>query len=216
MNERNLAWYEDWTAAILAALLLSVLGALFSPLAAAEIPRDAYRHRADLTRSARLAWGLDAPVATMAAQIHQESRWRANARSPVGAQGIAQFMPATADWIGGAYSALGAGDPQNPVWAMRALVTYDKHLYGRATAATDCDRMWMVLWAYNGGETWVKRDKALAAKSGADTTRAAAVEPFNAGRSPANFRENRGYPRLILLRYEPLYARAGFGLGMCA
>lgn len=31
------------------------------------------QYRRDLTRSARLVWGLDAPVATMAAQIHQES-----------------------------------------------------------------------------------------------------------------------------------------------
>ena len=42
------------------------------------------------------------------------------------------------------------------------------------------------------------------------------VERHNAGRSAANFRENRHYPRAILLRWEPLYAAAGWGPGVCA
>ena len=42
------------------------------------------------------------------------------------------------------------------------------------------------------------------------------VERHNAGRSAANFRENRHYPRAILLRWEPMYAAAGWGPGVCA
>lgn len=179
------------------------------------IPRDAYRYRADLTRAARAVWGLDAPVATFAAQIHQESRWRVNAASPVGALGIAQFMPATTQWIGGAYSALGPGDAKNPTWALRALVTFDRHLFDRATAVTPCDRMWMALWGYNGGEGWVRRDQALAARHGADPRVALAVEPFNAGRNASAYAENRSYPRLILLKHQPLYIARGFGNGVC-
>ncbi|WZB64465.1 lytic transglycosylase domain-containing protein [Achromobacter xylosoxidans] len=44
---------------------------------------------------------MDAPVSTFAAQIHQESAWRPGAVSAVGAQGMAQFMPATSSWIAG-------------------------------------------------------------------------------------------------------------------
>ncbi|MDO8933546.1 MAG: lytic transglycosylase domain-containing protein [Rhodocyclaceae bacterium] len=185
-------------------------------LALAQVPQDAYRHRAELVRNARMIWGMDAPTATFAAQIHQESRWHDTAVSPVGARGVAQFMPATAQWIGGAYSTLGPGDPTNPAWAIRALVTYDLHLFKRVDAVTPCERFWKVLWAYNGGETWVHRDEKRAAQAGRDPRRVTEVEPFNAGRSAAAFAENRGYPRVILTKFEPRYVAAGFGVGVCS
>ena len=199
-------------AAFLALVLASAVAS------AADVPRDALRHRQELTREARQAWGLTAPVATFAAQIHQESRWRSDAVSPVGAQGMTQFMPATTRWIAGAYPReLGAAEPFNPTWAMRALVVYDRHLWERVKAATACDRMAMALSAYNGGLGWVWRDQKLATSKGADGTRwFDQIERFNAGRHAAAFRENRGYPRLILLSYEPRYVAAGWGLGSCA
>jgi hypothetical protein len=40
------------------------------------------------------------PVEFFARVIWQESRFKAQAVSPKGAQGIAQFMPETADWRG--------------------------------------------------------------------------------------------------------------------
>ena len=202
---------HNWLCTLFVALCVALTQVAYS----ADLPRDAYRYRAVLTRAAHSQWGLDAPVATFAAQVHQESRWRANATSPVGAAGIAQFMPATADWIGGAYSALGPGDATNPTWALRALVTYDKALHDRVNAATPCDRMWMALWGYNGGEGWVRRDQALAARHKADPRVALAVEPYNAGRNAATFKENRNYPRLILLAHQPRYIAAGFGTGAC-
>lgn len=198
-------------------LVLLVGGLLSVRAAAADIPQGALKHRADLTRNARAVWGLDAPVATFAGQVHQESRWRPEAVSPVGAQGIAQFMPATADWIGAAYPALANQQPFNPGWGLRALVTYDRHLWERIKAATPCDRMAMTLSAYNGGLGWVWRDQKLAAAQGADSARwFDQVEQFNAGRHAAAFRENRGYPRLILLTFEPRYNAAGWGRGSCA
>lgn len=176
------------------------------------VPRDALRHQRDLTRNARAVWGMDAPVATFAAQIHQESRWRTDAQSPVGAQGIAQFMPATATWISGAYR-MGEAQPYNTGWALRALVTYDRWLWDRVQAADACSHMAMSLSAYNGGPGWVYRDQALAAQRGADRLRwFGHVERFNAGRSAANFAENRDYPRVILTRWQPLYAAWGGGI----
>ena len=199
-------------ARIILALLLAMI--LLPLLAMAEVPRDALRHQRDLMRNAHAVWGLDAPVAMFAAQIQQESRWRADAQSVVGAQGMAQFMPATATWISGAYK-LGEPQPNNPGWALRALVTYDHHLWRRVTAATPCDRAAMTLSAYNGGLGWVYRDQKLAAQQGVDRTRwFDAVERFNAGRSAANFRENRHYPRVILTRWQPVYASWG-GVIVC-
>jgi soluble lytic murein transglycosylase-like protein len=180
------------------------------------IPADAQRWRSQLVRNARLEWGLDAPTSTFAAQVHQESGWRADARSPVGASGMAQFMPATASWISGAYRRLGPEDPTNPVWALRALVVYDRHLWERAQAATGCERMAKTLSGYNGGAKWVARDEVLARQRGLDPGRwFGHVEAVNSGRHAAAWRENRGYPRRILRELEPRYLAAGWGGGSC-
>lgn len=199
-------------------LLCFAIALLSASAAHAQVPKDAFAYRGELTRNARAVWGLNAPVATFAAQIHQESRWRADAVSPVGAQGMTQFMPSTTRWIAGAYPAeLADAAPFNPAWAMRALIQYDRHLWARIAAANACDRMAMTLSAYNGGLGWVYRDQRRAAAGGADRQRwFGQVERFNAGRSAAAFRENRGYPRVILRTFEPRYVAAGFGQGACS
>ncbi|TAM05613.1 MAG: lytic transglycosylase domain-containing protein [Paraburkholderia sp.] len=203
---------------VLIAVVLALIGTTAFAQVPAQIPPKALAYRAELTRNARAVWGIDAPVASFAAQIHQESRWRADAVSSVGARGMSQFMPATADWIAGAYPAeLGDARPFNPSWSIRALVRYDRHLWQRITAASACERMAMALSAYNGGLGWVYRDQRLALANGADRQRwFGHVERFNAGRRPAAFRENRGYPRVILRTFEPRYMKAGFGPGVCS
>ncbi|MGE4536650.1 MAG: transglycosylase SLT domain-containing protein [Desulfovibrio sp.] len=184
-------------------------------VAAPGVPQRAMRYRAELIRNARVAWGLSAPVATFAAQVHQESGWRADAKSPVGAAGMAQFMPTTGRWIAGLFPELAANEPYNPSWALRALVTYDKWLWDRVSGRDACQRMAMALSAYNGGLGWVQRDKSLTGQQGGDAlVWFGQVETHNAGRSAAAFRENRGYPRRILGRLEPLYIRSGFGQGV--
>lgn len=187
------------------------------PVFADSIPLAAEQYRRLLVRSAHAGWGLDAPIATMAGQVHQESRWASQASSPVGAQGLAQFMPGTAVWIAQVYPAsLGAAQPYNPGWALRALVSFDRWLYARNPARNDCERWAFVLSAYNGGQGWVNRDRKLASAKGADPlVWFDSVERHNAGRSAANLRENRHYPRAILRRWEPLYAAAGWGAGVC-
>jgi soluble lytic murein transglycosylase-like protein len=189
-----------------------VLLEFLAPYARAQVPVDATRYKLDLRRQAQLVWGLDAPVATFAAQIHQESRWRADARSPVGAQGLAQFMPATARWISGAYAELGDNAPYNPTWAIRALVTYDKHLYDRVKAANHCERMAYALAGYNGGLGWVYKRQKLSPEPLVCLGKTCELNP---GIHPANQRENAEYPRRILLQHEPLYVRAGWGNGSC-
>ncbi|MDH1281034.1 transglycosylase SLT domain-containing protein [Pseudomonas chengduensis] len=200
-------------------LLVFAVGFFIVPSAdAAGIPPAAEQHRRTLVRAAHAEWGLGAPVATFAAQVHQESAWRVNARSGVGAEGLAQFMPATADWMAEIYPrSLGPAQPYNPGWALRAMVAFDRWLYERNQAASECDRWAFVMAGYNGGNGWVNRDRRLASAKGADPLAwFDSVERHNAGRSIANFRENRHYPRAILLRWEPMYVAAGWGPGVCA
>ncbi len=63
------------------------------------------------------AAGNDLPVEFFARVIWQESRFNALAVSRKGAQGIAQFMPATADWRG-------LADPFDPIEALKNSASY--------------------------------------------------------------------------------------------
>ncbi len=204
-----------FVAVICASLLLIALASsarAAGPGLQAEWPAAATRYRADLTRQARLQWGLDAPVAAFAAQIHQESMWRRDAVSRVGAQGMAQFMPATARWWCELHRlSTDECQPRNPTWALRALVGYDRWLWDRIrNTADECDRFAMTLSAYNGGLGWVRRDRALASSKGLDSSRYwGAVETVNAGRAAWAIKENRDYPRRILLQHAPRYAAWG-------
>lgn len=218
---------RDWRTALADAAWALVMVALAAALVLAcapvqaqqvqQVPKAALKYRAELTRNARAVWGLEAPVATFAAQVHQESAWRPLAVSRVGAAGLAQFMPGTSAWIAGRYPELARNEPFHPGWALRALVTYDRWLYERTRAASGCEHWAFVLSAYNGGLGWVQRDARLAASRGLDArVWFGAVETVNAGRSAANWHENRGYPARILRRLEPAYVAAGWGRGVCS
>ena len=72
----------------------------------------------------RAAAENDLPVEFFARVIWQESRFNARAVSRKGAQGIAQFMPQTADWRG-------LADPFEPVEALRNSARYLHDLHNR-------------------------------------------------------------------------------------
>ena len=203
-----------WVAFVLCiAFPLLLLTLTANAHAADAIPRAATTHRLALKREAQRVWGLDAPTASFAAQIHQESRWRENARSPVGAQGLAQFMPATAQWIGGFDTTLKPTQPFSAAWSLRALVVYDKWLYDRVRGVDECNRMAFAMAAYNGGLGWVNKRKARSPQPGVCFGVTCAINP---GITAANQRENQHYPEVILKRYEPLYANTwGWGRGVC-
>lgn len=210
------SWPDRWVMVIFIGLTVGLIASLPKTCNAA-IPDHANKYRRDLVRLAHAEWGLDAPVATFAAQIHQESGWNAEARSRVGAEGLSQFMPGTAAWISRLRKDLAANEPMNPVWAMRSMIVYDGWLHQRVQARRPCDKWAMTLSAYNGGLGWVIRDKRQASVKGTDPLAwFNSVERHNSGRSTANFKENRDYPRKILLRWEPLYERAGWGTGVCS
>lgn len=198
-----------WMLAFLAMQLIALTVLSLVCMAQAQpIPREAARYQLTLKREAQLAWGLQAPVATFAAQVHQESRWRLDARSPVGAVGLAQFMPTTSNWIGGLYPGLNERSPTNPTWSLRALVTYDKWLANRIQADDECQDMAFALSAYNGGLGWVYKRQKLSQQPGRCLGSTCTINP---GITPASQRENQHYPEVILLKYEPLYLTWGNG-----
>lgn len=192
-----------------------LLASIQARAAEVTIPRAAEAHRATLVRAAHAAWGLDAPVAVFAAQIHTESWWRNDTVSHVGAQGLAQFMPSTAKWLPSVAPETGRPAPFNPGWSLRALCVYDKWLWDRVAGRNDFERMAFTLSAYNGGLGWVQRDKRKARAQGLDDrVWFASVETVNAGRGRAAFAENRQYPRRILRERQQAYIRAGWGPGI--
>ena len=184
-----------------------------------RIPRAALQYRSQLIREARAVWGMDAPVAVFAAQIHTESWWRNGTVSSAGAQGLAQFMPSTAKWLPGVAPETGTPAPFNPAWSLRACVTYDKWLHDRlrpmrAASLAVCERMAFTLSAYNGGIGWVGKDRALAARTGRNPDRwFGHVEDVNAGRNKSAIQENRRYVTLIFQR-QSAYVAAGWGPGV--
>jgi membrane-bound lytic murein transglycosylase MltF len=198
-----------------------IILALFLCLSAyAQIPERADHYRRDLTRISQQEMGLAAPVALFAAQIHQESSWRSDAKSPY-AVGLTQFTPATAKWISEIYSDLGDATPYSPVWAMRAMVRYDRHIVERvkpwhARDIPECDKWAFALSGYNGGPGWITRDRRQAENAGhCPDVWWGSVESFST-RSASAFKENRHYVNRILNDLEPRYIAAGWpGASTC-
>lgn len=190
----------DWLAVAIAAAVLSAILPAY-----AGVPTEANRYRSYLTRQARVVWGINAPIADFAAQIHQESGWKWDARSQAGAKGLAQFMPATAVWLDGLYE-MGGPKVYNPVWSIRAMVTYDRHLWDRLPQdAGNCHRMGWSLRAYNGGAGYLNRE----ARTAGGWDYAGMEKACTAHRAGWACRENIEYPRRILTRIAPLYQTWG-------
>ncbi|MBB4845000.1 soluble lytic murein transglycosylase-like protein [Paucibacter oligotrophus] len=200
-----------WFLAVLVTVLVALL-ALDAAHAADQLPVQAPNaaapYRAMLVRAAHSQWGLEAPVAALAAQVHQESAWRPTAVSRVGAQGLAQFMPSTAKWwcaLQGLDAA--ACQPTNPTWALRAMVGYDKWLYERTPQRYSArDRMWVALRGYNGGLGHWQAEARRAANSSREAVDAACGQ---AKRHISHCAENLGYPARILDRLQLLYVSWG-------
>lgn len=186
------------------------------PALAWQPPANAERYQRELTRIVQQTWGLDGSVDVHAAQIQQESAWRPEVDSPVGAQGLAQFMPSTSAWIAEIYpDSLGPAAPYSPGWAMRAMSRYDRWIWQRVDAANSCERWAMTLSGYNGGLGWVWRDQKLASAAGDDASRWWGHVAEHTNRASWAKRENRDYVDRILLRYAPRYASAWGGRSPC-
>lgn len=94
--------------------------------------------------------GVSAPL--IAAQISAESNWNPNAKSPVGAQGLSQFMPGT--WVSWGVDADkdGKADPFTPADAIMTQARYDCWLMKKVRSYhLDGDPTRLMLAAYNAG-----------------------------------------------------------------
>lgn len=178
-----------------------------------------YRHRVE--QAVADVWGVQASAARLAAQLHQESAWRPTAASGVGAQGLAQFMPATAQWIAEKFpDQLGQFDPWDPAQAIRAAAIYDRWLLDRIqaigyTPMSACSHWNFALRGYNGGEQWLLRDRGLTVAQRGDPNDWRDVERHRT-RGSAAHAQNIDYPRRILLVLEPAYIAAGWtGEAVC-
>jgi soluble lytic murein transglycosylase-like protein len=170
--------------------------------ASAAVNDPGLPYRSTLIREAQAVYGLTAPVPMFAGQIRQESAWRADVTAWDNGRGLAQFMDATATMVSRAYPELGAPDPYDPRWAIRALVRYDGWLYARVKGGSICDRWAAALKSYNAGVGYVQRAQR---QSPTPLRWFGATEFINAGQSAKNFEYSRLYPRWILFRHQPLY-----------
>lgn len=180
----------------------------------ARIPAEAQKYRRQIIKAWQYYFGLAETPATGFAQIHQESRFSSTARSPVGASGLGQFMPTTADWINSVlpidqkcYQGP-AGCPLDPTWAINALSAFDSRLftvYGRVNTVSN-DRWGFSLAAYNAGEGSVSKERAKCfALRDCISARWFDNTENMCSRSPANCAETREYSRVILFKWRPLY-----------
>jgi membrane-bound lytic murein transglycosylase MltF len=166
------------------------------------VPSAAKQFQRSLTREAHAFWGLNAPIALFAGQIHQESLWRPGVSSRF-ASGLTQFTDSTAEWIAEVYpNQLGGPDVFNPEWSIRAMVLYDLWLYERVPeAASEYDRWAFTLSSYNGGLGWVKRDVRLCdAAPGCDPEVWFGNVERHSSRADWAIEENRGYIRILTHR----------------
>lgn len=171
-----------------------------------EIPAAAKQYRHELTREAQFVFGLRAPVPMFAAQIEQESSWRAGVTAWDNGRGLAQFMDSTARAIVKEYPELGEPDPYNPRWAIRAMVRLNQYNFERVQGIDTCHQWGAALKAYNAGLGWVLKAQQLAKEPGRWFGH---VEDINTGQSQKNFEYSRAYPRKILYNRQPKYASWG-------
>mgnify|MGYP000970820966 FL=1 len=108
---------------VVATFLSSFLGSLGIEIAqqerkvgrsvAANVPPEYAQY---VNQAGSMCPEITAPL--IAAQIEAESGWNPDAKSPVGAQGISQFMPGTWATEGGDYNGDGRADPLDPADAI--------------------------------------------------------------------------------------------------
>lgn len=191
-------------------LVFVVLSLIIIPASYGKPNATANKYRSVLVREAQLVQGLEAPIPMYAAQIEQESGWRPGVTAWDNGRGLAQFMDATTDTVTRLYPELGKGDPYDPVWAIRAMVRYDKWIYNRVKGVDECQRFAAVLKSYNAGLGYVQQQQRVSPDPQVwfDVT-----EHIPTKQSATNQHYSRMYPRWILFKRQPTYA--GWGKLLC-
>ena len=143
-------WIRGTCAAMMTAAALVVAGAQPAAAGTPDV-RNVPSAYAGMVRAAAQSCGwhiITGPL--LAAQLERESSWNRWAVSSAGAQGIAQFKPATWSQWGADGNGDGRKDPFQPADAIKAQANYMCHLASRMGAFTN---HWaeIVLWGYNAG-----------------------------------------------------------------
>lgn len=185
--------------------------------AQSSVPERCRQYQRAITAQAQTLWGIDnPPIAILAAQVQQESGCNPMAKSPFAA-GLTQFTPGTAADMAKRYpTELGAADPHNVGWAIAAQALYMRDLTQSTPGQTTCDTWAFGLSSYNGGLGWLRRDQGRARLAKRDPSvwfDSVEITP-DKRRAPQFIKENRGYPQRILLKLTPIYAAAGYGVGI--
>jgi hypothetical protein len=209
------------------------MGRLFATLAvllwttavAAQVSPACEALRGAITRSAYRIHGPGAPIATLAAQIEQESACRSNAVSHANAKGLTQFIDSTAADMARIHPKdCAPANPFNPVWAITCRDLYMKSLVRatrqRGEGLSLCSRWMFGLQRFNGGY-WIEWDRTAAQLAGVDADVWYMIEPYHGvnprsgrKRTAGNHRENHEYPHRILKRQDK-YIKQGWGSGLC-
>ena len=190
-------------------VFISVLFIFLSiPESNADVPRESLKYKRELIRQSRIIWGLDAPIPLFASQIHQESTWNHLAKSKY-AKGLTQFTDSTAEWMIEIFPELKRANVYNPNWSIRAMLLYDSWLDERIISIDGCNQWAMILSSYNGGLTWLNRDKVLAEANGSNPNIWwNNVEKYSK-RADWAIEENRNYSRSIIFNHQAIYAEWG-------
>ena len=189
------------------------------PTVPAGIPSEALRYRNLIIREVHYRWGLGQKVSLFFGQIHQESNFRAEAKSRFAA-GLAQFAPNTATDVQSLFPAElkelctnQGGCPFNPAWAIRALVLWDWKLYQARDFAQGDERIAFMLADYNGGAGWINREREYCQQSGECKPHVYFGEVQLACGKSSHRRadwachENNRYPEVIIRKWQPMYDR---------
>lgn len=138
------------------------------------------------------------PSGLMFGLIHTESRWNPGAKSPVGARGLTQFMPATARDLANRYPAkLFPPLPDDPVWSIHASAIYLSEGYAALGKyyKVPCNRWGATKTAYNGGRGWtIKRWEKASKKDREEENFWKTIRLINPGILESNQKENQEYP----------------------
>lgn len=164
-------------------------------------------------RASKEAFGVDDYTALLMAQAMQESTCDPNAKSPVGANGLDQFMYTTAldmikrgrcTFLGNPRSRAGVEQLMlNPEWSARCGARYMADLIKFVKKYwTGTDAYMAALACFNGGCGWIVKERKKALSKGepdvyCNSTRKSCI------RSAANCKENNRYPVVIFTKRLP-------------
>lgn len=190
---------------------LSASTAAPDPVLPVGIPREVLLYRNAIIRETRFYWGMGHKPYTTFGQLHQESRFKANARSQYAA-GLGQFTPPTAVGIQQRYPKDlrelcddKTGCPLDPRWAIRATVLYDRDIYRSTTCAQfspeDPERIACMLASYNSGAGWVIKERKLSK----DPSKWFNSTELVCLRKEEFCKETKDYVHVIIQKWTPIY-----------